>query len=786
MALHTIRVIKNGRTVQRKQFSDGLGRDAVVIQAQADATYLLSDPINNAGPSKISVKRVGENLHVALNKGNPDTPDLIIEGYFNFAPAPISGSLADGGQALYDLGSLSASSATAAVTDATMQNNSVMQASLPSEGLSPLTIGLVGLGGLALAAAGGGGGGGSAISSPPSTTDAASTALNKITTYANDGSQAAPTIADYADAGITAVGAVNLIAINSAVDTLSSTNVDSRVKLQAVVDAYNKILLEANGTAVDATPGSNPSANDYAIIGANIGTSVSNTTALSLLNGVIGNHTIASVDTIGEINAIATVVDKVMSLSSGTATTLTIADYGLLGLPTSGQGAVTSANLAAVNNTIATAGGPTKVDTYTELSNLVTAIATIVSYADDSSQAAPTLIHYTILGIANVSAINLGAINSAVEANSANRADTPAELQALVDSYNLILAEANGAVADSTPGVNPAAAQFALIGANIGAATTNTVNLSLLDDAIAGLVSASVDTIGEINDLAAATNAVMTGAAGGTAPTLMQLTTLGITGLTVNNILAIQNAIGATADSGLQVDTIAELQAVVNSAANAAVVGQTHIQNYAINNLSIAPTSTDYTNIGVTGVEAGNLGAINSAVDALSSSNVDTPYEVQTIINAYNRILIEANGAAPDATQNINPTANDYSVIGAGVGLASVGLASGNDLASNALALLDDAVANMTTASVDTVNELNAIGIAIDKVMNLAKLPADTATSAGSLTMADLNLLGINTALADTALEVDAILQAIIDSADTGSAANTIQALQALVNAHAS
>jgi hypothetical protein len=977
MAIHTLRIIKGGRTLLRKQVSEGLGRDAVVITAQAGVTYLFSDPLNNTGPNKISAKRVGKNLHVALGNGTPDVPDLIIEGYFDYPAAPLAGVLADGGQAAYDLGALAAPSV--APSDSTAADHAVAQASLPEGGWGKTgwALGIAG-GALLLGATGGGGSGGNAPAA-----DTAVTALAKVLAFAKDGSQAAPTTTDYTDAGVKGVGNANLAAINNAVDTLPVDSVDTKEELQAVVDAYNKILSEANSNATDATPGSNPQASDYAAIGANIGLAISNTTALALLNDVVANLATTAVDTVAEINAIAVVVDKVMNAAAGTPATLTLADYAVLGLPNTGSGAVTAVNLSAVNNAIASAGGqskvdsyaelsalvtavativsyaddttqavptlaqyaaagvtgvnvgnldainsavdanaatgvdtkselqaivdaynkilseangsaadattgsnpvvsdyaliganiglavantaalsllngvigslatnavdtvaeinalavvtdkiiqtasgspaalsladyallglpttgpgavisvnleavnnaialaggPSKVDTYAELGNLVTAVATIVSYADDSTQAAPTLAHFTTIGITGVTVANLGAITSAVEANTAGGVDTQAELQALVDTYNLILAEANGTAADATPGLNPTAAQFALIGASIGAAATNTVNLSLLDDALAGLASTAVDTIAEINDLAAAANAVITGAGGNTAPTLAQLGTLGITGATLNNILAIQNAIAATADSGLQVDTMAELQAVVSAAANAATTGQTHIQNYAASNLSTAPTTADYTNIGVTGVDASNLGAINSAVDALSSTGVDTPYEVQTMVNAYNRILAEANGAAVDATPGVNPTANDYADIGANVGLASGGVASGSDLASSALSLLDDAIANMATTAVDTVAELNALGVTVDKIMNLAKLPTGTDISVGSLTMADLTLLGINTTLADTATEVDAILHAIIDSADTGSAVNTIQALQALVNAHAS
>jgi hypothetical protein len=983
MATHTIRIIKGGRTLVRKQVTEGLGRDAVVVQAQPDVTYLLSDMLENTGPSKIAAKRVGKSLHIAIGKGNPDAPDLIIEGYFDYPPAPIAGNLAEGGQAVYDLGSVTAPASaaspatpTSAASGASASAGTVAQASLPSDGMDTTMWALAGLGG-ALALAGGGGGGGSGGGAEAAT----NTALAKVSAYAADGAQPAPSVTDYTDIGIRGVTDTNLAAINNAVDSLAATNVDSKAKLQTVVDAYTKILAEANGSAVDATPGSNPLASDYAAIGASVGLAATNTTALVLLNDVVSNLTTTAVDTVAEINAIATVVDKVMNSAAGTPAALTVADYALLGLATSGSGAVTTANLAAVNNALASAGGQASVDTFAELNGLVTAVATIVNYAEDKTQAVPTLAQYTAAGITGVSAANLAAINSAVDANAAAGVDTKAELQAVVDAYAVILAEANGAAADvtpgvnptvaqytamgasvglaasnaaalrllnevvgnltttavdtvaevnaiaavvdkvmtsaagipatltvadyallglattgagavtatnlaavnnaiasaggqanvdsfaelnalvtavativnfaedktqavpilaqytaagitgvtaanlaainsavdanaalgvdtkaelqtivdtyslilaeangvapdATPGVNPTAAQFALIGANIGAAATNTVNLSLLDDAIARLTTISVDSVTEINDIAAAANAVMTGAAGGIAPTAVQLATLGIAGVTVNNLLALQNAIAATADSGLLVDTVQELQTVVTGAATAAAQGLTTIQNYASSSANITPVLADYVGLGVTGVDATNLAVINSAIDALIPANLDSPFRVQTTVDAYNKILAEANGAAVDATPGVNPTANDFAAIGASIGLASGGIATGTDLAAAALALLDDALAGLATAAVDTVSEVNALGAVVDKVMNLAKLPAGGGIPAGALTMADLALLGVDTSLADTAAESNAILQAIIDSADAGSAVNTILALQAIVNAN--
>jgi hypothetical protein len=612
------------------------------------------------------------------------------------------------------------------------------------------------------------------------------TAVATIVSYADDHSQALPTLAQYSAAGISGVTASNLDAINSAVDANAASGVDTKAELQAIIDTYNLILAEANGSAADATPGVNPTAAQYALIGADIGLAATNAAALGLLNEVVGNLTSTAVDSIAEINALAAVVGKVMTAASGSPAPLSLADCALLGLGTTGAGAVTAVNLAAVNNALTTTGGPAKVDTFAELSALVTAVATIVSYADDNTQAAPTLAQYSAAGITGLTASNLGAINSAVDANAASGVDTKAELQSIVDTYNLILAEANGSAADTTPGFNPTAAQYALIGTTIGAAATNAVNLSLLDDSLAGLASTAVDTVAEINDLAAAANALIAGAAGATAPSLAQLATLGIAGVTINNLLAVQNAIAATADSGLQVDTMAELQAVVTGAVNAAASSQNRIQNYATSSANPAPSLLDYGSIGVSGVDGGNLAAINSAVDALSSSGVDTPFHVQGVVDAYSSILAEANGAAADASPGVNPSANDYAAIGASIGLASGGIATGGDLASSALALLDNAVADLTTTQVDSVAEITALASVVDKVMNLAKLATGSAIPAGTLSMSDLTLLGVNTTLADTPAEVNVVLQSIIDSVDSGSGVNTILALQAIVNAHVS
>jgi hypothetical protein len=136
----------------------------------------------------------------------------------------------------------------------------------------------------------------------------------------------------------------------------------------------------------------------------------------------------------------------------------------------------------------------------------------------------------------------------------------------------------------------------------------------------------------QINDLAAAANAVMTTAGGGDVVTAAQLVSLGINGVTINNLSAVQNAIARTADNGTQVDSLSSLQGVVTAAATAASSSQAIIQNYASNGNNPIPTFTDYSNIGVSGVSPTNLSSVNAAIDALTSPEVANPYQVQAII----------------------------------------------------------------------------------------------------------------------------------------------------------
>lgn len=437
MATYNVKVLKDGRTITRKQIIKGLVKtEVVVIKAGADQAYVLSDALlEDKAPTKIQTRRVGQDLHIAIGNSSIEAPDLIIERYFSFPPAPLLGTLGDGTNVTYDMNQIvgmaqSGSEIQYVQTSAGHSVSTASESSLadpqPYAGMSGLQLaGAVGLGALALSATGGGD-----KSTAPS---ASQTAQSKISAYANDRAQDAPNVADYAALGVLGVTAGNLLAINSAVDALSASDVSNAAKIQFIVDAYTKILAEANGSTADTTLGNNPTAALYSAIGVNLGVAATDPENLALLNSVIGEKAVTDVDTIAEINALVEAVNAVMTGAAGGAAP-TVAQLSLLGLT-----GISTENIAAIQAQIAqTNDSGTGVDTLAKLQAIVGnafGLTTIAGYAANNSNVVPTLADYTQANALGVTATNLSAINSAVDALAATDVSTLAKLQVVVDAY---------------------------------------------------------------------------------------------------------------------------------------------------------------------------------------------------------------------------------------------------------------------------------------------------------------------------------------------------------------
>jgi hypothetical protein len=198
-------------------------------------------------------------------------------------------------------------------------------------------------------------------------------------------------------------------------------------------------------------------------------------------------------------------------------------------------------------------------------------------------------------------------VNSALADSdiTAALADSKTDLQNIVAAYTAILAEANGAAADATPAADPTQPQNAAIGDSVaeGPATT------LLGDVIGNQLPGGVDTVQKIQGLA---NLVAKAQAGQASAQELADLGLDVSDMNADNQAWVQATLhAATQDSGDNVDSLSDLQALIDQATDAFGQISSKIQNYAAddgaaaqNNASLAPTGLDYTAMGVTGIGA--------------------------------------------------------------------------------------------------------------------------------------------------------------------------------------
>jgi hypothetical protein len=584
----------------------------------------------------------------------------------------------------------------------------------------------------------------------------------------------------YAAAGVSGVTLANQLIIDSALDSAAITGIqaDTTPEVQSIVDAYVAILASADGvpgnTAVALTGA------QYTAIGV---TGVSGFagpgTALSLLDSAVDAQPMAGVDTEAEVQNLANAASHVLDAAGGTSTqiaALTQADLVTLGVT-----GVTAASLPAVLAAIA-AAPDTGVDTLPELqalvnaaaSNATTALNQIRDAAQNNNAVSTGLAAsvYVAASVSGVTSANQTAIDSALDsaAITGAQADTTPEVQAIVDAYNAILASADGVAGNTATALT--GAQYAAIGVTgvSGTATAGSA-LFLLDNVVDGKPLSAVDTEPEVQALADAASHVIA-AAGGTpaqiaALTLADLTALGVTGVTVDNLPAILAAIGTTTPD-TNIDTLSELQAIVNGAASSAANALNIIRDAAQNNTAndTTPGLSIYAAAGVTGVTAADLASINSALDsaAVTGAQADTTAEVQDIVNAYNAILSSADGVADNTATAL--TGPQYTLVG-------VTGVSGTSAPGNALHLLDSVVDASPMLAVDTVPELQAMADAAAHVI--------TGAAAGTgPTLSDLGALGITGV---TGANLASVQAGIAATPDNGTGVDTQAELQAIVTA---
>jgi hypothetical protein len=359
--------------------------------------------------------------------------------------------------------------------------------------------------------------------------------------------------------------AVNEILADADVD---GDDVDSTAKVQAVVDTYSDILNAAddpNGTlALDET--------DYALLGLD-GLSAD---SASLLSDVLQGKSVSDIDSAAELDALASTVSRVLDTTGGTAANpaLTADELSALGIT-----GVTSNNLNAV---LASIDGASPMESLADLQTAVddgiddyiAALGEIADYADGTSTTVPDADALDLVGVVDpdgASALSdplLNAVQDSIDSLSGTDVNNTEKLQSIVDSYDVILdwAETDGG---STA---PTSTDYEAVGVDLKSSATNPNGLSLLNDVLAatGKEALDVDTVSELQAITDVVDQLMRQVAGETlspALTKEDFALIGITDVTdgsngtLDNLSDVLNALAASQDSGLEINSLEKLQA---------------------------------------------------------------------------------------------------------------------------------------------------------------------------------------------------------------------------------
>lgn len=602
------------------------------------------------------------------------------------------------------------------------------------------------------------------VQSPDRVADSASTAisnyvvtvtrlnpdLSAFTGFATSNTAASPVTSTFANIGITGVSNNNISAVNSAIAALPAASVDSPAELQQIVDSYVSVLAQAGG----GNPSTSPSANDYVAIGAVAAQNFS-AAQVTYLNAVVSSLPVASAAQVSNLQVVAQAIANLYSVAAGSvATPITVSQLVALGIT-----GVTSANLADVVAALAaTADDGSGINTLAEVQALVDSVKaasvnSIVSATTGQSPTLPTQSAFASAGVSGVTSSNLTALNAILAALPSGSKDSTVEIQAVVNSLSLVLAQSSRV---SVAGLSPSASTYAAIGAT-AAASLSTSGISLLNNLLTLKPTTAFDTPAELNALAAAVSLIQTSVS---AATISDFSALGLTGVTAANLSTVRSLVAAESIGAK--DSLADLQLLIDRAATAEAA--TNFANTSGATV-IAPTVQDFIALGVVGVSGSNISTLNAAIRAAAAaanpigSWVATPSAIQT--------LLDSVASVPIATLS------GYSGTGYAPALADFQAVGVVGLKSNMLVAVNSYIAALPQSATDSTAEIQSV---VTSYSNLVS--AITTGSTSRISVASLEALGVSGVTSDN---VAAISKAILAAGITG--VDTLAELQAVVTA---
>ncbi len=283
------------------------------------------------------------------------------------------------------------------------------------------------------------------------------------------------------------------------------------------------------------------------------------------------------------------------------------------------------------------------------------------------------------------------------------------------------------------------------------------------------------------------------------------------------NLANLESSLGKTdaLNTGEAVDTYDELQALFSLQ-----VLRSYNDDTATTKTQPAPGVADYTNIGVkayaslsdltantnsVALDYKNFGlstdtalatTLNSALDNQAAGTGLTKAVVQTMVDAYYKVLKEAGTTVSSTGSYVNdstnnPTYSDYNNLGITHSSGTKAALTASD--SKLLNLMNDVLGRSTLAAVDTTTELQAIEKAAENILAIGAGNGEGTSIAGLTYTSDKNssdwldgqtgfsALGITGVNSNNLAGVKKAIDTA-DSANTGDAIDTVQELQAIVS----
>ncbi len=321
----------------------------------------------------------------------------------------------------------------------------------------------------------------------------------------------------------------------------------------------------------------------------------------------------------------------------------TVEDYKNIGAT-----GVNTANLIAVNAAIVRITND--IDIITKIQTIVTTVdksmKLIATYADDSTQTAPTIADYTNIGI---NTTNIGTVNASIAAVTSSDVDTVEKIQAIAKTVDEAM-RCIIAYADGNTQIEPTIADYLYAGVtgvtrdNLPAINANISimagNINTVQDIQQIVISAALEARKAMKVIAdyADNNKNRT------VPRIDDYKDLGVKGVHTANLAAVNASIAAVTRA--DVDRVQKIQMIVKRVNLAMDL----IARYADDdNTQVSPIVEDYVNAGIIGVNETNLIAINANIAAMTRVDVDSVAKIQTIVNEFlnplpaNIIITDAN-----------------------------------------------------------------------------------------------------------------------------------------------